>query len=64
MNILRLQSEDIEAHERTAKEANDISVTRRRSIMADVSKALYVPKIFTGRSGYSLIWSVRCVAFL
>ncbi len=60
---IEITKQDIEAHERTAKEANEYIRTTAQYHGRCV-KALYVPKIFTGReSGYSLIWSVRCVAF-
>ena len=61
---IEITKQDIEAHERTAKRQTNISVTRRRSIMADVSKhSMFQRFLPDGRSGYSLIWSVRCVAF-
>ncbi len=62
---IEITKQDIEAHERTAKGQTNISVTRRRSIMADVSKALYVPKIFTGREEriFSDLVSTMCGIF-
>ena len=49
--------------ERQKKQTN-ISATLRHSIMEDVSKhSMFQRFLPDGRSGYSLIWSVRCAAF-
>ena len=67
---IEITKQDIEAHERTAKDRQkrqtNISVTRRRSTMADVSKhSMFQRFLPDGRSGYSPIWSVRCaVSFI
>lgn len=61
---IEITKQDIEAHERTAKEANEYIRNSTAQYHGRCVKALYVPKILPdGRSGYSPIWSVRCVAF-
>ena len=61
---IEITKQDIEAHERTAKEANEYIRNSTAQYHGRCVKALYVPKIFTGREEriFSDL-SVRCVAF-
>ena len=55
---IEITKQDIEAHERTAKEANEY--IRNSTVSKHSMFQRFLPD---GRSGYSLIWSVRCAAF-
>ena len=60
---IEITKQDIEVHERTAKEANEYIRNSTAQYHGRCVKALYVPKIFTGREeGNSLLVGGRCVA--
>lgn len=62
---IEITKQDIEAHERTAKEANEYIRNSTAQYHGRCVKALYVPKIFTGREEriFSDLVSTMCGIF-